>query len=48
MTAFGMVLAVFAAVGIAWWSYCQALNARARSHEQEQLTEAYTVRVVQG
>lgn len=48
MTAFGTVGATVAAVGIAWWSYRQALNERARSHEREQLAAAYAVRVVQG
>jgi hypothetical protein len=48
LTAIGTTAAVIAAVGIAWWSYLQARNERARSHEQEQLTEAYAVRVVQG
>ena len=48
MTAFGTVSAAAAAVGIAWWSHRQALRERVRSHEQEQLTEAYAVQVVQG
>lgn len=48
MTAFGTVGAAAAAVGIAGWSHRQALRERARSHKQEQLTEAYAVRVVQG
>ena len=48
MTAFGTVGAVFAAVGIAWWSYGQAVRERARSDEREQLAEAYAVQVVQG
>jgi len=37
-----------AAVGIAGWSHRQAVRERARSHEREQLAEAYAVRVVQG
>jgi hypothetical protein len=48
MTAVGTVAAAAAAVGIAGWSHWQAVKERARSHEREQLAEAYEVQVVQG